>query len=94
MKLGNKGFIGMILGSIFGKIFLGIALVAVGGYAIYVLTNRHVIKKLVKCERKMSRSKPAQKFMKICVKNAKKNAARQDKCYVDFMRLMVKEELL
>ena len=94
MKLGNKGFISYLLGNIFGKIFLGLALAALGGYVIYVLTNRHVIKKLVKCERKMSRSKPAQKFMKICVKNAKKNAARQDKCYVDFMRLMIREGLL
>ena len=94
MKLGNKGFIGMILGGLFGKILMGVAAMAIGGYVIYVLTNRGVIKKLVKCERKAAISKPAQKFMKICVKNAKKNEARQDKCYVDFMRLMIREELL
>ena len=94
MKVGNKGFIGMIFGGLIGKIFLGLALAALGGYIIYVLTNRHVIKKLVKCERKMSRSKPAQKFLKQCRKDARKNEKRQDKCYVDFMRLMIKEELL
>ena len=94
MKLGSKGFIGMILGGLCGKILMGVVAAGIGGYVIYRLTNANVVKRLVKCERKVSKAKPAEKYMKTCLKTAKKNEARQDKCMGDFMRLMEREDLL
>ena len=94
MKLGNQGFIGMLFGGLIGKILGGLVLASIGGAVIYFLTNRHVVKRLVKCERKVAKAKPAEKYMKTCLKTAKKNETRQDKCMGDFMRLMERENLL
>ena len=94
LKLGNKGFIDWILGGLIGKILLGVAAAAIGGYVIYRLTNAHVVKRLVKCERKVAKAGPARKYMKTCLKTAKKNEVRQDKCLGDYMRLMKREDLL